>query len=68
MTKLALRVSRRFSHLRGRGNRMARPKTFKTEEAAQKWAKENGLEHFTVENLKSPEAATKKLRIIPIEK
>ena len=46
---------------------MARPKTFKTEESANAWAKENGLKKFTLENLKSPESSTKKLRIIPVE-
>ncbi len=64
MTKLALRVKRRFSRLRGRGNREGRPKTFKSEEAAKAWAKKNGIEKFTVENLRSSEAKVGKYRIV----
>lgn len=64
MTKLALRVKRRFSDLRGRGNRQTRPKTFKSEEAATAWAKANGIEKFSIENLRSSEAKVGKYRIV----
>lgn len=64
MTKLALRVSRRFSKLRGRGNRSSRPKTFSSEEKAKTWAEANGIKKYTLKNLKSPESSTKKLRVV----
>ena len=41
-----------------------RPKTFKTEESANKWAEENKIKDYKLENIKSPESKTKKLRII----
>ncbi len=64
MTKLALRVTRKYSRKRGRGNRSARPKTFKTEEQAHEWAKVHEIESYELENLKSSEAQTKKIRIV----
>ncbi len=63
MVKLARRVKRYFSKLRGRV-RENRPKTFTTEEAAKKWAEEQGFKEFKLENLKSPESKTKKIRVI----
>ncbi|MCF7798594.1 hypothetical protein K9M74_01690 [Candidatus Woesearchaeota archaeon] len=63
MVKDALRVTRRFSRLRGR-NRAPRPKTFKTKESAESWAKAQGYKEFTVENLKNEEAKTAKFRVI----
>jgi hypothetical protein len=63
MTKFALRVKRYFSPQRGRG-RSFRPKTFKTEERAKAWAKEQGFENYTLENLKSPESKDKKIRVV----
>jgi len=49
--------------LKSRGrNRKPRAKTFKTTESAEKWAKENNIENYTLVDLKS--AATKnKFRI-----
>lgn len=41
-----------------------RPKTFKTKEALDKWAKENKITNYTIENLKSPENKEQKLRIV----
>lgn len=49
MVKDALRVTRRLSRKRGR-NRAPRPKTFKTVEAAQHWAKEHDLKDIKVES------------------
>lgn len=63
MVKDALRVTRRLSKLRGR-ERTGRPKTFKSEEAAKEWAKEQGITNYQLENLKSPESTTKKIRIL----
>jgi len=41
-----------------------RPKTFKTEEAAKKYAEEKKIKIYKLENLKSPESKAKKIRII----
>jgi len=41
-----------------------RPKTFKTEEAAKKWAEKKGIKDYKLVNLKSPEAETKKIKVV----
>ena len=64
MVKIALRVTRRLSKLRGRGNRQARPKTFSSKESADAYAKKNGIVNYSLENLKSTESSTQKLRIV----
>lgn len=66
MPKLSSRTYRYFSPLRGR-IRTGRPKTFKTEESANAWAKLNGIESFDLVNLKTPLAKGKKLRVVPKE-
>jgi len=63
MTKDALRVTRRYSKLRGR-ERSPRPKTFASEEAAVAWAKAQGYTTFHVENLRSSEAKQGKFRVV----
>ena len=63
MVKLARRVKRYFSKLRGRV-REFRPKTFKDEQSAKKWAEEQGFKEYKLENLKSSESKTKKIRVI----
>lgn len=63
MVKLSRRVKRYWSKLRGR-IREFRPKTFKDEESANKWAKEQGFTDYKLENLKSTESQTKKIRVI----
>ena len=67
MTKLALRVKRRFSKLCGRGNRQTRPKTFNSKESADAWAKKNNINSYSLENLRNEESSKNKIRII-IEK
>jgi hypothetical protein len=47
---------------RGR-NRKKRPKTFNTEEAAKKYAEEQGLKEYKLHNLKSANSTEKKFRI-----
>lgn len=44
--------------------RLKRPKTFKTEEAAKKWAEANGVKAYSLENLKEGKKE-KKIRIVP---
>lgn len=63
MTHLAVRVKRRFSKQRGR-SRQPRAKTFSSEELAKAWAKEQGFENFTIENMKNDEAKVSKYRVI----
>ena len=41
-----------------------RPKTFKTEESAKAWADKNGVKKYSLENLKSTDSKTKKIRIV----
>ena len=67
MVKLALRVSRRISKLRGRGNREVRPKTFTSEESAKNWADKNGVKNYELKNLKSPLNTTKKIQVVVSE-
>lgn len=42
----------------------SRPKSFKSEEAAKKWAEANKITNYTLKNLKSPESKTKKIVVI----
>lgn len=41
-----------------------RPKSFKTEEAAKKWAESNKISDYSLKNLKSPENKAKKIIVI----
>jgi hypothetical protein len=45
-------------------NRAKRPRTFGTEEAAQKWAAEQGIKKFTLLNIRPEWSKDKKIRII----
>ena len=51
------------SYVGGR-NRKARPKTFSSEEAAKKYAQEQGIKNYSLDNLYSAESSEKKLRIV----
>ena len=42
----------------------ARPKTFKTEESAKKWAELNKITKYKLENLRNSESKSSKLRIV----
>lgn len=44
--------------------RKPRPKTFKSEESAKKYADEKGLKDYTLVNMKSPESTLKKIKIV----
>ena len=63
MPRVSLRVKRRITKTRGR-NRAVRPKTFSSEESAKKWAEKKGLSSFTLENIKSEDGKTKKIRVV----
>ena len=45
--------------------RAKRPKTFRTEAAAKKWAEAQKLKSFKIVNLKSDESKSQKLRVVP---
>jgi len=51
----------RFSPRRHRKNR---PKTFKTEEGAKKWAHVQGITKYKLVNLRSSHASTQKIRVV----
>lgn len=44
--------------------RKKRPKTFKTEEAANVWAKEKGLKGYKLFNMRNSLSKKKKIRVI----
>ena len=65
MAKLHTRLKRKLRmKLNRRRNRISRPKTFKTEEAAKRYAEAKGIKDYTAVNLKSTTSKTKKLRIV----
>jgi len=66
MSKLHTRQKRklRMRHGLGGRDRAKRPKTFKSEAAAKKHAESTGRKDYKIVNLKSPEAKSKKLRIV----
>lgn len=51
-------------HIVNRRYRTSRPKTFKTEETANEWAKANGITKYTLENLKAPESKSNKIKVV----
>lgn len=62
MVKQHFKVLKKCSFVTGR-NRKARPKTFPSEAAAKKWAENQGIKQYTLENLKSPDSSAKKIRV-----
>lgn len=56
-----VRVIKRCGKVR---SEKVRPKTFKTEDAANTWAEKQGIKKFSLENLKSPESAEQKIRVV----
>ncbi|MFC1754012.1 hypothetical protein ACFL96_11590 [Thermoproteota archaeon] len=48
---------------RGR-NRKRRPKTFKTSEAAKKWAEENKIKSYVIVNTKSTDSKMSKFKVV----
>jgi hypothetical protein len=44
--------------------RSPRPRTFKSEEAAKKWADAQGIKKYELVNLRNSESQTKKIRVI----
>jgi len=60
---MSVGVQKRERVIKNGRNRKSRPKTFKTMEAAQNYAKENNLKDFKIENLKSSESTKSKFVI-----
>ncbi|MFA5141352.1 MAG: hypothetical protein WC471_00060 [Candidatus Woesearchaeota archaeon] len=44
-------------------NRLSRPKTFKSEDSANAWAKANSVSNYKFINSKSPDSKEKKIRV-----
>jgi hypothetical protein len=55
---------RRGFELYTRHFRKKRSKTFSSEDKAKAYAEKNGIKEYELENLKSPESQTKKIRIV----
>ena len=65
MAKIHTRVKRKFRMVGSkRRYREKRPKTFKTEEAAKKYAEQKGIKSYKLVNLRSSGSKRKKLRIV----
>jgi len=60
---MSIRHDRDLRYRKSR-TRTVRPKTFKTEESAKKYAEANGIKEYTLENMRPDHASTKKIRII----
>ncbi len=56
-----VRLKKRPGKVRGSSTR---PRTFDTEDKAKAWADKNGIKEYKLENLKSPESSTKKIRVV----
>ena len=59
---MSIRHDRDLRYRKSR-HRKTRPKTFKTEESAKEYAKEQGIKDFKLINLKPDNAKSKKIRI-----
>ncbi|MBL7147750.1 MAG: hypothetical protein ISS82_02905 [Nanoarchaeota archaeon] len=69
MSKIHTRLKRRFNLSHNKKHTLKdktknKPKTFKTEEAAKKYAEKNKITNYELINLKSPESSSKKIKII----
>jgi len=69
MPKMHTRIKRKLnitSSMRGGKVRVkkVRPKTFKSEEAAKKYAEKHKIKDYRLVNLKSSEAKEKKIKIV----
>lgn len=62
MAKVHTRIKRKIRTF-GR-NRKVRPKTFKTEEAAKKYAESKGLKDFELKNLHAAKQTSDKFRVV----
>jgi hypothetical protein len=63
-TYFSKRIMKLARHSLGGRNREPRPKTFKSEEAANKWAEAQGLKKYSLENLRNELNKVPKIRIV----
>ena len=61
---MSIRAYRDLRYRASRNKTVKRPKTFKSEEAAHAYAKENKIVGYTLKNLRADNAEVPKLRII----
>ena len=61
---MSVHLKKRTEVIRGGRKRAPRPKTFKTEEAAKKYAEANKIANYLLVNLKNKISKTKKLKIV----
>jgi hypothetical protein len=61
---MSIRHNRDLRYRKSRNNKIKRPKTFANEEAAKVYASANGIDKYTLRNLRSEEASVKKLIIV----
>jgi hypothetical protein len=60
---MAIRNTRKVNNTKSK-EKQNKPKTFKTEELANLWAKENGISKYKLENIRHLGAKDKKIRVI----
>ena len=61
---MSIRYNRDLRYRKSRNKKQNRPKTFKTPEAAKKYAESKGIKNYTLRNTKSADAKSKKIKII----
>ena len=62
-TTMSVHIKKRERVIKNGRNRLARPKTFMTKDAAEAWAKKQDNGSYTILNLKSPESKSGKFRV-----
>lgn len=62
---MSVHIKKRTRVVRGGRKRAARPKTFRTEEAAKKYAEAKKIASYDLVNMKSEASKTKKFKIVP---
>ncbi|MFT4312883.1 MAG: hypothetical protein ACMXYA_00580 [Candidatus Woesearchaeota archaeon] len=61
---MSVHLKKREIIMKNGRKRQSRPKTFKTQEAANAYAKEKGLKNYSLKNLRSESASSAKYRIV----
>ncbi|MFC1728538.1 hypothetical protein ACFLZ7_03680 [Nanoarchaeota archaeon] len=59
---MSVHINKRERVIKGGRNRSVRPKSFKTEESAKKWAESQKISKYTVKQLKS--GLSKKFNVV----
>lgn len=64
------RMARSPTHLKSikndTRNRKKRPRTFKTEEAAKKWAEKNNIKKYELKNIRPEYKKDKKIKVVEL--